>query len=228
MPDATLKEACLSAQRALPAWYGKLPGAGDFAERRMPRALAQSWERWFACGISLLSDGAGQASSDPYAHAPIWHFAVPAGAGAGSVQFGCIAPSFDRVGRRYPLLAAHLFDLEGFTLDAASWASERLAALGETLAQAIAHAYGPEQFDRALEDRLSAVPSGGDDDRSRAKAQAWANLLDYFDPGGMTSFWWASADDDDSPAARVHTGALDSALFSALFCEIDRSRRIES
>ena len=138
MPDATLKEACLSAQRALPAWYGKLPGAGDFAERRMPRALAQSWERWFACGISLLPDGMGQASSDPYAHAPIWHFAVPAGAGAGSVQFGCIAPSFDRVGRRYPLLAAHLFDLEGFTLDAASWASERLAALGETLAQAIA------------------------------------------------------------------------------------------
>lgn len=223
MPDATLKEACLSAQRALPAWYGKLPGAGDFAERRMPRALAQSWERWFACGISLLSGGAVRVSSDPYAHAPIWHFAVPAGAGAGSVQFGCIAPSCDRVGRRYPLLVAHVFDLEGFSLDVASWASERLPAIGETLAQAIARADGPEQFDRALEDRLGAMPSGSDDGRSRA--QAWTNLLDYFDPDGMTSFWWASMDDGDSPAARAHTGALDSALFSALFCAGDGSRR---
>lgn len=227
MPDATLKEACLSAQRALPAWYGKLPGAGDFAERRMPRALVQSWERWFAGGISLLSGRAEQAS-DPYAQAPIWHFAVPAGAGAGSVQFGCIAPSFDRVGRRYPLLVAHLFELEGFSLDAASWASERLPAIGETLAQAIARAYGPEQLDRALEDRFGAMSSGSDDGRLRAKAQAWTNLLDYFDPDGMTSFWWASTDDGDSPAARAHTGALDSALFSALFCAADRSRRIES
>lgn len=225
MPDATMNAACLNAQRALPGWYGKLPGAGDFVDRRMPRAIAQSWELWLARGIASIQESGAQSFSERYAHAPIWCFAIPAGAGVGAVQFGCLAPSFDRVGRRYPLLVVHVLELSGFSRDAASWASASLPAIGETLAQAIRQAYEPEQFDRALAVRMAGALGEGDE--APSPANGWPNLLDYFDPDGATSFWWVSAGERGSSQARAHTGALDGALFSRLFGGDDLSLNVD-
>ncbi len=215
MPYPTMSEACSNAQHALPGWYGKLPGAGDFADRRMPSALAQSWERWFARGMASMRESAGQTFLNGYARGPIWRFAIPAGVGAGWVQFGCIAPSFDRVGRRYPLLVAHALDLDGFSRDAAAWASASLSTIGEVLAEAIRCAHVPEEFDCELAQRMASVSGDVPDEMSRASG--WPNLLEYFDPDGMTSFWWTSADERELPGPEAHTGVLDSALFAKLF-----------
>lgn len=215
MSDATMSESCLNAQRALPSWYGKLPGAGDFVDRRMPQALAQSWERWFVRGIASMLENEARSLSERYALAPIWRFAIPAGAGAGNVQFGCVAPSCDRVGRRYPLIVAHVFEPDGLSRGAASWASASLPAISETLTEAMERAYGPEQFDRALAERMSAATC--EPQAENTDANGWPNLLDYFDADGTTSFWWASTNGHEPPAAQAHTGALDSALFCSLF-----------
>ena len=225
MPDATLNAACLDAQRALPGWYGKLPGTGDFVERRLPGALARAWERWFARGIALMHEVAGQSLVEQYASAPIWRFAIPAGAGDGAVQFGCIAPSCDRVGRRYPLLVTHAFDLAGFSREIGAWANASLPGIGEALAQAIAAAYEPEQFDRALAERIGAT--SGEAEREIERRSGWPNLLDYFDPDGMTSFWWTGTEARGRPAAQSHTGVLDNGLFLKLFGGGDALRSID-
>ncbi|MDG0023203.1 type VI secretion system-associated protein TagF [Trinickia sp. Y13] len=223
MPDATMSEACSNAQRALPGWYGKLPGAGDFADRRMPSTLAQSWERWFARAMASMRESAAQTFLNGYDPGPMWRFAIPAGAGAGWVQFGCIAPSRDRVGRRYPLLVAHMLDLDGFSRDMAAWASASLSAIGEVLAEAIQCARAPEEFDCALAQRMASVSGDGPGPVSRASG--WPNLLEYFDPGGMTSFWWTGADERGSAKVEAHTGVLDSALFWKLFGDGERALR---
>lgn len=33
------------------SWYGKLPSAGDFLQRRFPDALQRQWSHWFQVGL---------------------------------------------------------------------------------------------------------------------------------------------------------------------------------
>ena len=30
----------------VPGWFGKLPGLGDFASRRLPDTFVAAWDRW--------------------------------------------------------------------------------------------------------------------------------------------------------------------------------------
>lgn len=211
--------ASLGAELALPAWYGKLPGAGDFVGRRMPGPLARTWEQWLSQGMA-----AGRASLD--AHAPLWCFAIPAGSGDGWVQLGCVAPSCDRVGRRYPLVVAQPIAPAGHAREggrielggpgahagpALAGADARIRLMGAIVRDAIRSALGPEDFDLALAQGLR-------DDAAQAAAGGWPNLWEYFDPNGMTSFWWTDAG-DGAPRTDVHTGGLDAALFQRLFGE---------
>jgi type VI secretion system protein ImpM len=265
--------ACLGAQLALPAWYGKLPGAGDFVGRRMQGALARTWEQWLSQGMA-----SGRANLD--AQAPLWCFAIPAGSGDGWVQLGCVAPSHDRVGRRYPLVVAQPFAPAGYVREngqgapagqgARACPDVRIRLMGAIVRDAIRGALGPEDFDLALAQGLrdGAAAMRGDASREGAgmastaspgavdsidpidstdtvgrtaahastgslagaasgsgtagaepsAAGGWPNLWEYFDPNGMTSFWWTDAG-DGAPRTDVHTGGLDAALFQRLFGE---------
>ena len=33
------------------SWYGKLPSAGDFLQRRFPDTLQRQWSHWFQVGL---------------------------------------------------------------------------------------------------------------------------------------------------------------------------------
>ena len=39
---------------AAPGWFGKLPGMGDFAHRRLPEDFRDAWERWLRNGLARL------------------------------------------------------------------------------------------------------------------------------------------------------------------------------
>ncbi|MEM5314769.1 type VI secretion system-associated protein TagF [Paraburkholderia sp. JHI869] len=209
----------IGAEFGLPAWYGKLPGAGDFVGRRMAGPLARTWERWLAQGMA-------SARADLDARAPVWRFAIPAGSGDGWVQVGCVAPSRDRVGRRYPLVvaqaiapAAHAGHGSRGELPLAG-ADACIRAMDAIVQDAIRCAHGPEEFDQALAEGLR-------DEAAREAAPAaggWPNLWEYFDPNGTTSFWWTDAR-DGAPRTDVHTGGLDTALFQRLFGEPGRGER---
>lgn len=116
-------------------WYGKLPCAGDFVQRRLPPAFVEPWDA--ACRQSLVAGASrfGDAWAETFLAARPWRFAVVAGPCGGTGWVGVVGPSRDRVGRVFPLtvaapLAAGVPDTEWF--DAADVALHQ-AAMGAAL-----------------------------------------------------------------------------------------------
>ncbi|RKP44641.1 type VI secretion system-associated protein TagF [Trinickia fusca] len=186
----------------------------------MPRALAQAWEQWFALGMAELHEARREAFVQAYLQAPVWDFAMPAGADAGWVQFGCLAPSRDRVGRHYPLVVADAMTAADYSPRSGGLAGARLGPMREALTEAIERAHGPEQFDSVLAEQvaLGHAPSAA------PPVPGWPNLLEYFDPHGTTSFWWTREAGSAPARTEVHTGRLDGALFRRLFGERAQQR----
>ena len=151
--------------------FGKMPAHGDFIRRGIGEDVAGELDDW-------LSSSLGEAAAiddfdDLYASAPAWRFI----AGFGSrTMCGVIAPSVDRVGRQFPILAgvaapandvglvidaceALLYDAfgAGMTADALFGALEDFPG-GET-------AYAPPPHGWFLEDEDKVVVTRLDGDR---------------------------------------------------------------
>jgi type VI secretion system protein ImpM len=147
-------------------WYGKLPGAGDFLYRRMPRELQAWWDRWMQNGLGSFKRWP-DAMTRHYAVAPVWNFAIPATHGVDAVQFGCIAPSCDRVGRYYPVCVTLQVDARNYRPSVLEGSAAWYWQCGNALLQAIRHGVAPDQFDAQV---LAAgragfhTASGGSDD----------------------------------------------------------------
>ncbi|MDU7769526.1 MAG: type VI secretion system-associated protein TagF, partial [Serratia marcescens] len=106
-------------------WYGKLPSAGDFLQRRLPDPVVNNWAHWFHNGLVNLQRDAQGPNGHPFSNAPVWNFVIPATLGSPYVQMGCLLPARDRVGRRYPICALRLFSQQDWRPQqlnmAASW-----------------------------------------------------------------------------------------------------------
>ncbi|MEM1231522.1 MAG: type VI secretion system-associated protein TagF [Pseudomonadota bacterium] len=87
-------------------FFGKLPGRGDFVERRLEPALVKRWDEWLASCIVASQQALGERWLDYYLTAPLWSFAAAPGALAERATLGVVMPSVDKVGRYYPLLIA--------------------------------------------------------------------------------------------------------------------------
>lgn len=92
-------------------WYGKLPSAGDFLQRRFPDAVARQWTHWFQVGLLNWQKNEEQRPGETqrFAKAPVWNFVVPPMLGSQLVQMGCLLPARDSVGRQYPVCALFSF-----------------------------------------------------------------------------------------------------------------------
>ena len=89
----------------LPGWFGKLPGMGDFDQRRLPPRFRAIWDEWLQKGLQTLR----AEREDWLAHylqAPIWFFALGEGVMSPSPWIGVLMPSVDSVGRYFPLTVA--------------------------------------------------------------------------------------------------------------------------
>ncbi|MEJ1127840.1 type VI secretion system-associated protein TagF [Variovorax sp. CCNWLW225] len=94
-----------SASAALPGWFGKLPGMGDFAHRRLPESFRSEWDHWLQRGLARLKD----RHTDWMAHylqAPVWCFALGPGVAGEGAWIGVMMPSVDGVGRYFPITLA--------------------------------------------------------------------------------------------------------------------------
>jgi type VI secretion system protein ImpM len=120
----------------LPGWFGKLPGMGDFAHRRLPESFRAVWDGWLQRGLAGLRDRHADWT-ERYLEAPIWCFALgPRVAGARG-WIGVLMPSVDGVGRYFPFTLCVELDesvgdaLRGEALAAALrwWALATQAAL---------------------------------------------------------------------------------------------------
>ncbi|MDM0044947.1 type VI secretion system-associated protein TagF [Variovorax dokdonensis] len=86
---------------ALPGWWGKLPGMGDFAHRRLPDAFRHDWDRWLQGGLQQLR--ARHANwNERYLQAPLWCFILGDGVIGEGAWIGVLMPSVDAVGRYFP------------------------------------------------------------------------------------------------------------------------------
>lgn len=124
------------ASAELPGWFGKLPGMGDFAHRRLPESFRAVWDPWLQRGLARLRDRHADWTSH-YLEAPIWCFALGARVAGERRWIGVLMPSVDGVGRYFPFTLAVELDegladrLEGDSLVAALrwWALGTQAAL---------------------------------------------------------------------------------------------------
>jgi type VI secretion system protein ImpM len=97
----------------VPAWFGKLPGTGDFAQRRLSPEFVEVWDNWLQTGLQHL-----RAERDDwlayYLEAPLWFFALGPQVIGANPWAGLLMPSVDSVGRYFPLtLAIELAPDEG-------------------------------------------------------------------------------------------------------------------
>ncbi|WP_413650328.1 type VI secretion system-associated protein TagF [Pantoea sp. B65] len=209
-------------------WFGKLPSAGDFLQRRFPEELINQWTHWFQVGLMNWQQNSEerQASGRHFHHAPVWNFVVPPMLGSQLIQMGCLLPACDSIGRHYPICAQRIFTPAQWSAQMLTMAGEWYQRLGSTVLQAVRDGFSAEQLDQAL----LSIPAPLDPAAERRSdildvigygdgvtSLSWKQVSDCFDPQRYTSFWWSNQTDGYPLYTHVHSGNLTGQLFSMLF-----------
>ncbi|MET3395624.1 type VI secretion system protein ImpM [Variovorax sp. 1140] len=200
----------LAPAAALPGWFGKLPGMGDFAHRRLPEAFRAVWDQWLQRGMSRLRDRADW--TERYLEAPIWCFALGRQVAGDQAWIGVLMPSVDGVGRYFPFALAVELDasvpgcLQGKALAAALrwWAFATQAAL-----EGLDGDLDAVRFDAVLQ-RLFVADSGASSDVREGGVES----LDL--PLAGTSLWLGDPSVENG-VRMLSTGLPRDEQFEALF-----------
>jgi type VI secretion system protein ImpM len=174
--------------------FGKLPSHGDFVCRGMSEAERAAWDTWTAEGMEAARETLGDGFDAAHSTAPPWHFISGPGRFGDLWRAGCFAPSTDRAGRRFVIVAA----VEGLDWGEALAFGPGLAA---AQADAIYRIYAEQQdADRALE-TISA---------SAANRQGrLANVLACLASQRVDGVWWSDGGERHAPS--LETGAAPDA-----------------
>lgn len=206
----------MNGDRLEVGWFGKLPCAGDFIYRRLPRSLLGGLDSWLQQGLSQLRGTYPADWRGIYDAAPTWNCAIPAQVTqVKQTLIGLITPSRDRVGREFPFCA-------GVAVPEGTASSRLLAStydwlqqLGRIVAHAKARPSSVEAFDEAvcaitlpspaaqaqgesIGDILSLLSvDAAPEDVSTipmplAHSLPWPDLPRMFDEDGITSYWWTN------------------------------------
>ncbi|NQZ30550.1 MAG: type VI secretion system-associated protein TagF [Oceanospirillaceae bacterium] len=87
-------------------FYGKLPGTGDFVNRRLPSQFVEPWDHWLQSGIATSQNQLEDNWLNLYLTSPIWRFVLSKGLTGEYPWAGLVMPSVDSVGRYFPLTIA--------------------------------------------------------------------------------------------------------------------------
>jgi len=87
-------------------FFGKLPGVGDFVQRRLPVRFVDCWDQHFEHAVDAARSVLGNDWPAVYHASPTWRFAMPAGICGDSAWVGVLGPASDRVGRCFPMVIA--------------------------------------------------------------------------------------------------------------------------
>lgn len=208
-------------------WYGKLPSAGDFLQRRFPEALQHQWSHWFQTGLVAWHQEHQHDGEEQFNKAPVWNFIVPPMLGSQMIQMGCVLPGRDSVGRQYPLCiqlcftpaewAAYLPVLEE------SWYQQ----IGRAGVHAMQNSLTALQFDELLQTIPVPQPSANSThsaildiigyEGDTPTTLSWPQVAENFDPLRQTSFWWTNRCDGYPLYTHTHSGNFTGQLFMLLF-----------
>jgi type VI secretion system protein ImpM len=202
----------------IPGWYGKLPGLGDFASRRLPSSFVQPWDAWLQEGLAAARVALPEAWLDIYLTMPIWRFVLLPGLVGPSGWAGVLMPSVDRVGRQFPLTLALGLPSDAAAahavLDGSGWFEE----LESAALSALDVTREAEHLDHALAACALAPPSGleaggptgamrrlppGVPFAAVARTEA---LRGWAEHQGWRSLWWTRGRVDDQPLMLAAAG----------------------
>jgi type VI secretion system protein ImpM len=200
----------------VPGWYGKLPGMGDFAQRRLPGRFVSIWDRWLQHGFEhLRASRADWAQS--YLDSHVWFFALGPSVIGPKPWMGLMVPSVDSVGRYFPLtIAIELNETAAPSevLSADSGADDASSFLLGTCARVVLDALendlDAQRFDHSLELSFKQWASNHRSNRDVA----------FVMPKAARSTWHTGANFDRSQGFSVG-GMPGSSEFSLLFASAD-------
>lgn len=89
-----------------PGFFGKLPCAGDFLQRRLPAAFVDPWDTHMSTLLAGSRQQLGQDWPKAYQASALVAFLLAPGICGASGWAGVLAPSVDRVGRHFPMVLA--------------------------------------------------------------------------------------------------------------------------
>ncbi|MET3495112.1 type VI secretion system protein ImpM [Variovorax boronicumulans] len=208
MASSSASSSSIFASAELPGWFGKLPGMGDFAHRRLPESFRSVWDQWLQRGLARLRDRHADWTSY-YLEAPIWCFALGPQVAGERAWIGVLMPSVDGVGRYFPFTLAVELDegagesLQGEALVAALhwWALATQAAL-----EGLDGDLDALRFDAVL-GRLFVVAAAG---------AGVSGVQSLALPGAGASFWMGDPAVEGG-VRMVSTGLPRDLQFEALF-----------
>jgi len=128
----------------VPGWFGKLPGSGDFAARRLPESTRLQLDGWLQAGLQRLRERHSDWTTR-YLESPLWCFLLGENIVGPARWLGVLMPSVDAVGRYFPLIVVTPCELGDKPLST-PWFSRVSAAALEGLEQDLDAA----RFDTAL------------------------------------------------------------------------------
>jgi type VI secretion system protein ImpM len=106
MPTEGVRVLGAALESDCAGWFGKIPALGDFVSRRLPQTFVDPWDAWLSAELVAAQDALADDWLSTYRQGPIWRFALMAGAINRDCWYGVCLPSFDRVGRQFPLTIA--------------------------------------------------------------------------------------------------------------------------
>ena len=101
MPDPTGGLSMASV-----GFFGKLPGAGDFVQRRLPPRFVEVWDAHFEQAVHASRQTLGEGWAPAYRASPLWRFVLSPQVCGESAWAGVFGPAQDRVGRCFPMVLA--------------------------------------------------------------------------------------------------------------------------
>ncbi|WP_308917897.1 type VI secretion system-associated protein TagF [Jannaschia sp. LMIT008] len=114
-------------------WFGKLPARGDFVHSGLSDAVRDAVSAWLDGTLAEMRDRVGGDWAARFDAMPRLRFWLGSHVAAGGPWAGVVAPSRDRVGRRYPIVAMAPGAAAPPTLDADRDRHDALDALIDTL-----------------------------------------------------------------------------------------------
>lgn len=195
----------------IPGWYGKLPGLGDFASRRLPEGFIRRWDAWLQQSLAATRAQLGTSWADAYLTMPIWRFVLAPGLVDPQGWAGVLMPSVDRVGRQFPLTLAMALSSDAAAAHVVFEAEDWFGDLEDAALGVLDPTRGPDELDRALSNCGIEPPEApsvdGVDGHVRrlrsidefalvARAEA---LRAWTLERGWKALWWSRGREDGAP-----------------------------
>lgn len=91
-------------------FFGKLPGVGDFVQRRLSADFVTRWDAHFQRVLAAIQQQLGPQWTQVYDRGPVWRFILAPGVCGQRAWAGVMGPAMDRVGRRFPMVLGGAID----------------------------------------------------------------------------------------------------------------------